>query len=88
MSGKTPESETPESDVHVVSLQEFVDGIALHLARRFTSDGGRGVPPEERLDQGMMVHFIAEDGNPSMAPVTPRDVADEVLSHLWGKAGM
>lgn len=81
-------TEEAEPVAHVVSLGEFVEGIAIHLARRYTSAGPKNLPPEERLDQGMMSHFIAEDGHPSMAPVTPREVADAVLAHLWGKAGM
>lgn len=50
--------------------------MGLALAEKFTAPSRDDQPAAERLDQGMMHHFIAEDGYGSMAPVTPRQVAE------------
>jgi hypothetical protein len=54
--------------------------IAEALAEKFTAPHRGGQPASERLDQGMMRHFIVDDGYPAMAPVTPADAADAALA--------
>lgn len=61
--------------------------IAVALAEKYTSPAREGVTPEQRLDQGMMNHFLAADGFPAMAPVTPREAA-EVVTRILREAGI
>jgi len=58
--------------------ESVLEAMAKALAEKFTSTGKSTF--EERLDQGMMHHFIAADGYGSMAPVTPRQAAVEAMS--------
>jgi hypothetical protein len=66
---------------------ELTAYIELKLAEKFTWPGLKDQPPSERVDQGMMYHFLAGDGYPSMAPVTPRQVA-EVVAEALRQAGI
>lgn len=66
-----------------LDLNEIEARVMLALARRYTAPGRDGRGPGQRLDQGMMVHFTAEDGGPAMSPVSPREVARVVANVLW-----
>lgn len=58
------------------------DRITLALAESFTAPGPDGQLPQFRVNQGMMKHFRGPDGFPSMAPVTPREIAGVVMRVL------
>lgn len=65
----------------------ILKAMAEALAKKYTSGGSyRGELEkynkslEERLDQGMMDHYTADDGYRSMAPVTPREAAVEAMT--------
>lgn len=72
----------------VTQMPDLEHVIAVALAEEYTSPAREGVSPEQRLHQGMMLHFVAPDGGPSMAPVTPMQVAQVVMAVLQRRSGV
>lgn len=60
--------------------------IALRLAEEFTESDPEGKEPQDRLDHGMFRREKGPDGFPTVSPVTPREVAEVMITILQDAA--